>query len=98
MLSANRAGYALAITSAAFYALCSLVFVAWPVGYMDATTMLFHGFTFNALPHVMSFGGFVLGILCIAILGYIVGAAFAAIWNALSPDRRSLHVGRPVTR
>jgi len=90
MLTANRVGSALALTLAAFYALCSLFFVVWPQGYMAATAMLFHGFELNPTPPAMSLWNFISGVLCIAIVGYLVGAVYAVLWNALSGNRSNL--------
>jgi Zn-dependent protease len=87
MLTANRVGSALALTLAAFYSLCSLLFVVWQQGFMTATAALFHGFELSPTPHAMSFWNFISGVLCIAILGYLVGAVYAVLWNALSADR-----------
>lgn len=90
MLTANRVGSALALTLAAFYFLCSLVFVIWPQGFMVAAAMLFHGFELTPTPHAMSLWNFVSGVVCIAIVGYLVGAVYAILWNALSGNRSSL--------
>ena len=87
MLNSGRAGIALGVTFAAFYSLCSLLFVAWPPGYMAAVGMLFHGFALTPTPHVMSFGGFFAGILCISIAGYLIGAGYSFVWNALAGGR-----------
>jgi hypothetical protein len=87
MLNAGRAGIALGVTFAAFYSLCSLLFVVWPQGFMAAAGMLFHGFELSPTPHMMSFGGFVSGVLCIAIAGYIIGAVYSLLWNALAGSR-----------
>ena len=88
MLNANHIGTALALTFAALFSLCSLLFVAWPSGYMAATGMLFHGFALDQAPHAMDVVAFVSGVLCIAILGYIVGAVYALIFNALAATYR----------
>lgn len=87
MLNSGRAGTALGATFAAFYSLCSLLFVVWPQGYMAAAGMIFHGFELSPTPHTMSFGGFLSGVLCIAIAGYIIGAVYSLVWNALAGGR-----------
>jgi uncharacterized membrane protein len=84
MLNANHVGCAFGLTLGAFFALCSLFFVAWPSGYMAATGMLFHGFALDQGPHTMSLVTVVTGALCVAIVGYVVGAAYALIFNALA--------------
>jgi hypothetical protein len=83
MLNANRAGSSLGATFAAFYSLCSLVFVVWPQGFMAAISMLFHGFELSSAPHALTIGWFIAGLLCIAFWGYLIGAVYTLIWNAL---------------
>jgi hypothetical protein len=90
MLNSGRAGIALGATFATFYALCSLLFVVWPQGYMAAVSMLFHGFELTPAPHVMSFGGFLAGALCISIAGYLIGAIYSFVWNALAGGRSTV--------
>ena len=96
MLNVNRAGYALAITLAAFFALCSLFFVAWPQGYTAAIAMLYHGFAISQAPKAMLALGFFLGVLCTALVGFVVGSGFALVWNALSSERKTTVAPRVV--
>jgi Zn-dependent protease len=90
MLSANRAGSALALTLVVFYSLCSLLFVVWPQGFMAATAIVFHGFELSPTPHALSFGKFILGVLWIAIVGYLVGAVYELARNVLLADRTAV--------
>jgi len=82
MLNTNRAGCALALTFVAFYSVCSLVFLVSPQEYISAAAVLFHGFSFAAEPNSQSFGGFIVGLLCFGILGFLFGSVNALIWNA----------------
>lgn len=98
MLNSNHSGSALGLTLATFFTLCSLVFVAWPSGYMAATSMLFHGFALDQAPHAMNFATFITGLICISIVGYVVGTVYALIFNAIAAafqsQEASLHLHR----
>ncbi len=83
MKNANRLGSTLGLTFAALYVLCSLFFVGWPQGYVSLTAALFHGFSLSPTPG-MSFGGFIVGLVSIAIVGYVAGALYSIILDAMS--------------
>jgi hypothetical protein len=89
MLNPNRAGSALALTLGALYVLCLLLVVVWPQGYMAATAMLFHGFELSPTPPALTPWNFA-GVFCIAIIGYLVGALYAFMWNTLSANRSAV--------
>ena len=84
-----RTGAALAATVFAGYALCTIVFWAWPeasAGFMNA---LFHGLDFRKLqagPTLFSFGAFAYAALILAGWAFGLGTLFA--WLASMTSRR----------
>lgn len=81
-----RTGAALAITIAIAYALCALVFVAFPDGSVAFLNALFHGLDFRKLqpgPGGFSLAGFGAAVIVMAVYGFLIGALWAWVSNLL---------------
>jgi len=71
-------GIALAVSVAAFYALCTLVWLAAPGPFLGFMNSLFHGMDFT--PRMTSapfaWGGFVEALLVMSVWAFLAGAFF----------------------
>lgn len=80
-------GAALAITIAISYALCAVLFVAFPDASAAFLNALFHGLDFRKLQPAaggFSLAGFGAAAVVLALYGFLVGAIFGGIRNLLS--------------
>jgi hypothetical protein len=71
-------GIALAVTVAAFYALCTLVWVAAPGPFLGFMNSLFHGMDFSSLLTAAPFawGGFIEALLVMSLWAFLAGTFF----------------------
>jgi len=71
-------GIALSVTVAAFYALCTLVWLAAPGPFLGFMNSLFHGMDFTSLLTAapFSWSGFVEALLVMSIWAFLAGAFF----------------------
>lgn len=79
-------GGALAITFAAMYALCAAAFALAPGATLEFFNAWFHGLNLAGLqPGAKSFtvGGFLYGLVGIAVYAFVGGVVFAASYNLL---------------
>ena len=86
MINTIRTASAFAITVAAGYTLCTLVFWIWPEAAANFMNALFHGLDFRKLqggPSSFTFGSFVYALCVMAAWAFAFGALFAWISQAL---------------
>ena len=76
--AALRTGVALAITVAAFYTLCALVWLAAPGAFLNFMNGLFHGMDFSTLirPAPFSWSGFLEALIVISVWAFLAGSFF----------------------
>ena len=76
--TALRTGVALAITVAAFYTLCALVWLAAPGAFLNFMNGLFHGIDFSTLvrPAPFSWAGFLEALVVISVWAFLAGSFF----------------------
>lgn len=82
-ISPRQTGNALAVTVAAFYVLCALIWIAAPRPSLSFMNSLFHGLDFTSMvrPGPFDWGGFVVVLLLLAAGAWLIGAFFAWIFN-----------------
>ena len=79
MSNTIRTATAFAVTVAAGYALCSVIFWLWPQAAADFMNGLFHGLDFRKLqagPALFSFGSFLYAELILVAWAFGLGALF----------------------
>ena len=82
-----RTGLALAITVAAFYALCTLAWLSAQGPFLGFMNSLFHGIDFTSLvkPASFSWGGFVEALLVMSIWAFLAGTFFSWVRQRMEP-------------
>jgi len=79
-----RTGAALAVTVAIGYAICALIFVAFPDASVAFLNTLFHGLDFRRLQPAaggFSLAGFGAVAVVMAAWAFVIGAIFAVVSN-----------------
>lgn len=76
--AALRTGVALAMTVAAFYTLCALVWLAAPGAFLNFMNGLFHGIDFSTLvrPAPFSWAGFLEALVVMSVWAFLAGSSF----------------------
>ena len=83
-----RTGGAFAITVGTGYALCTLVFWAWPDAAANFMNALFHGLDFRRLQAgspLFSFGGFLYAEIVLMAWAFALGSLFGWVAERFSP-------------
>ncbi|HSD41317.1 MAG TPA: DUF5676 family membrane protein [Burkholderiales bacterium] len=81
-----RTGTALAVTVVIGYAICAVIFVAFPDASANFMNSLFHGLDFRKLQPAagrFSLAGFGVAAVVMAGWAFVVGAIFASVSNLL---------------
>ena len=87
--SPMKTGLAFATTVAIGYAVCTVVFWAWPEAAVSFMNGLFHGLDFRKLqsgPAHFSFGSFVYALLVMAAWAFALGTTFAWVRGRLAGE------------
>lgn len=81
-----RTGIAFAITVAAFYALCALIWLLAPGAFLSFMNNLFHGMDFSGMvqPRPFSWTGFFMALIILSIWALFAGAFFSWILRRLT--------------
>ena len=79
-------GVALGITIGIGYAVCTLLFLAFPEAALAFLNSLFHGLEFRKLQVAGAFSltGFAAVAVAMMVYGFLIGALFASVRNLLS--------------
>ncbi len=78
-------GLAMAITLAIVNTLCAVVVWLWPDAAFSIVGSFAHGLDFRAVQssELLGLGRFLVGLISIGAIGFVVGAVFAWVYNAL---------------
>ncbi|SCK28475.1 hypothetical protein VAR608DRAFT_2372 [Variovorax sp. HW608] len=86
-----KTGVILSSTVVVFYALCTVVWIAFPESFMSFMNALFHGLDFRRLEtgQALSWWSVVYPAVVFAVWFFAAGAFFAWLYNLLAGDDRS---------
>ncbi len=80
-----RVGFALGIVSAIISLVCAILFAIAPEFILSLGNNLFHGLDLNQIAkNSISWGGVILGLIEVFIIGFIGGWLFGVIYNAVN--------------
>ena len=82
-ISTLAAGIALAVTLAFLSAVCALAFTLWPDATLDFFGAFMHGVDLSTVKSAapISLGRVLYGVIGLGVVGFVVGAVFAAVYN-----------------
>ncbi len=81
-INAMKFGFASAIVFAVVWIVCSLLVYSMPIGMMQMSGQMVHS-NLEQMPWVLTFGGFVYGLLAWSGLAGLITWAIAAVYNRL---------------
>jgi hypothetical protein len=89
-LNPLKFGAVLSLTVVINYALCTVLFVAFPGPSLDFVNGLFHGMDFGKIYGTKMFSAGVFGyvLVILAVWSYVLGAVYALVRNWLRPESR----------
>jgi hypothetical protein len=78
-------GLAMALTLAIVNTVCALIVWLWPDAALSIVGSFAHGLNFQAVQSAepLGLGRFAVGLISIAVIGFILGAVFAWSYNTL---------------
>ncbi len=81
-LNTKKVAYATAGVFAALYVICAVAFVLAPGAVMSLANNLFHGVDLSKIAdNTMTIGGFVIGLVQVAVYGLLAGWIFTGVYN-----------------
>lgn len=84
-----QTGFALSITVAVFYSLCTVVEIAWPEQFMGFMKALFHGLDFRKLRGAEPFHwqSFLYALVVMTLWAFAIGTVFSWLQNKIEKLR-----------
>lgn len=84
-INAIAAGSALAVTFAALSAVCAVAFLIAPGATLDFFGAFMHGIDLRSVRSTapISLSGALVGIVGLAVIGFVAGVVFATVYNAI---------------
>lgn len=91
-LNPLKFGAVLSLTVGIGYTLCTIFWMIFTGPAIDFLNTLFHGLDFRKLQMAAAFSltGFAYVLAILMVWAYLIGAIFAAVWNALRPEQAPL--------
>jgi len=83
-LNVNTVGLTTGIVAGIASIVCAILFWIAPAFTLNLFGSLFHGIDLSKITTTLSFGRFSLGLIVSVILGYLVGALFAFVYNKIA--------------